>query len=140
MPVTDIRISTKQPNHPKTRRLIARLGYKGYWHLMQFYCCVAVNKPDGRLPLDPEEVEMLASWDGEPGEFCRALTNLKLIDKKPSAYVIHDWKQHNPWVATQEQRSAKAKKAAEKRWNNDRKKKWKKAKEMSVEEIIKKNR
>lgn len=140
MPATDIRISTSQPDHPKVRRLIHRCGYKGYWHLMQLYCTAAINRPSGRLPQDPEEIEMMASWDEEPGAFCQALIDCKLLDKKPSAYQIHDWKSHNPWVATQEQRSAKARKAAEQRWKNDKKAKWKKAKEMTTQEIIRKNR
>jgi hypothetical protein len=140
MTVKDIRIAVTQPSHHKTRKLINRLGYKAYWHLMVLYCSAAENRPDGKLGKDPEDVEALARWDEDSGELCKAMVDFKLIDKTKTGYKIHDWQFHNPWVATQKQRSAKAKKAAEKRWAKNRKAKWQRAKTLSTQELIDKNK
>lgn len=60
--------------------------------------------PDGDLTgLDPEEVEEMADWEGEPGTLYRALLDERpageeprhrFIERTGARLVIHDWEEH----------------------------------------------
>lgn len=44
--------------------------------------------------IDCEDVEIAAKWDGEPGEFCQTLVDLRFIDETDGVYALHDWCEH----------------------------------------------
>ncbi|AXK71662.1 hypothetical protein DWG18_04730 [Lysobacter sp. TY2-98] len=112
MAVTDARISTSLPSHPKTKKLVKRLGIAACWHLVRLYLFAASNRSGGSLAgMTDEDIELAVDWLGGDGEFVNALKAVGFLDGAAGRYEIHDWADHNPWVAGAEVRSAKA------RWN-----------------------
>lgn len=112
MSAGDARISTGLPNHPKTKKLIRRLGAGGGWFLVRLFLWAAQSRPDGDLAgMTYEDIELAVDWDGAEGSFVSALVAVGFLDQAGSDYRIHDWADHNPWASGAPQRSAKA------RWN-----------------------
>ncbi len=117
---TDIRISVQFINHPKTIKLERRLGFQGVKSLIELWSWAALNRPDGNLgggndrlttvqhPLDEEDIEIAAQWPGEPGVFIETLVELRWLDQNEQGYTLHEWLQHNPWVAGVDNRGNKA--------------------------------
>lgn len=117
MSATDCRISTTLPHHPKTKRLIRRLGHAGAWHLIVLFVWTAANRPDGNLSgLNAEDIEIAVDWMGDPGAFVSALVEVGFLKGDELSYLIHDWAEHNPWAAGANERSAKASAAARARY------------------------
>ena len=57
----DIRPSVTFFDHPKTIRLIERLGLEGAWALLRLWVFTAQYRPDGRLnDLDEEDIAIAA--------------------------------------------------------------------------------
>ena len=108
----DARISVGLPSHPKTKKLIRRVGEGGAWRLVCLFLWAAQTRPDGDLSgMTGEDIELAADWQGEDGAFIGALVEVGFIDGEEGRYEIHDWQEHNPWAAGAEARSEKA------RWN-----------------------
>jgi hypothetical protein len=117
---TDARISTGFPNHPKTKKLIHRLGQQAAWNLVCLFLSTAVNKSDGDLAgMSVEDIELAAEWKGAEGKFVETLVELRFLDGQMGTYSVHDWEEHNPWAAGTKQRSAKAKWNAAKRHHGE---------------------
>jgi hypothetical protein len=109
---TDARISVSLPEHPKTKKLIRKLGQASAWNLVRLILWTAANRSDGDLSnLSAEDIEIAADWAGDDGELVDALVELRFLDGEDGSYTMHDWADHNPWAAGTEQRSNKA------RWN-----------------------
>lgn len=109
----DARLNTQLPHHPKTRKLLRRLGPAGPWSFVCLIAWTAANRPSGSLDkMDEEDVELAADWDGEPGALVDALTTVGFLDPTENGYQLHDWEDHQPWLAGQERRSEAARKAA----------------------------
>lgn len=110
--MADARISTALPSHPKTKKLIRRLGDGAAWSLVRLLLWTAENRPDGDLEgMTAEDLELAIDWAGAPDELVRALVDVGFLERLESGYRIHDWTEHNPWAAGAGLRSAKA------RWN-----------------------
>lgn len=110
---TDARISAELPGHPKTKKLIKRLGAGAAWHLICLFLWAAANRSDGDLAgMTDEDIELAVDWMGENGKFIAELADIGFLDGEEGARSIHDWEIHNPWAAGAEMRSAKA------RWNS----------------------
>ena len=106
---TDIRIAIDFWQHPKTKKLIRRVGIEGVRSLQILWTWAANNKPDGNLAgMDEEDIELAADWQGDIGAFFKALVETRWIDETDSGYALHEWLEHNPWVADDENRSNKA--------------------------------
>ena len=120
MNAQDIRLSVGFPNHPKTIKLERRLGFQGIRSLLSLWTWAAQNRPEGNLggandrsttvqrPLDEEDIEIVAQWPGEPGAFVATLVALGWLDQTAHGYCLHEWQQHNPWVAAATNRGDKA--------------------------------
>ena len=109
---SDARISVGLPGHPKTKKLIRRLGQAAGWNFVCLILWAVANRSDGDLSgLSDEDIELSAEWDGAPGAFVSELVAVRFLDGQPGGYNLHDWDEHNPWAAGAEMRSAKA------RWN-----------------------
>lgn len=108
--MTDARINVALPSHPKTKKLIKRLGTDAAWRLVCLFLWVSQNKPDGSLSgMRAEDIELAVDWPGEDGEFTKALVEVAFIDgNEADGYVIHDWREHNPWAADSDLRIEKA--------------------------------
>lgn len=108
----DARIAVGLPQHPKTKKLIKRLGQAAAWNLVCLFLWTAQNRSDGNLSgMSVEDIELAADWIGDEGAFVKALTEVKFLDEEGNGFVLHDWQEHNPWAAGADMRSAKA------RWN-----------------------
>ncbi len=113
----DCRISTALPRHPKTVKLIRRLQERAAWFFVCLLLWVADNRPDGDLAgLTGEDLEIAANWNGEPGAFISALVAVRFLDGEPGAYTVHDWAEHNPYVASRPQRIEASRQAGKARW------------------------
>lgn len=110
---TDIRLSVGFWEHPKTIKLIRRLGLGGVRSLQILWLWATQNRPDGMLSgMDDEDIEIAAKWDGEPTALYRVLTELGFVDtihaSDGSGQVVnslHGWAEHNSWQAESETRS-----------------------------------
>jgi hypothetical protein len=118
----DIRVSTGYPDHPKTRKLLRRLGAEGVKAHIFLLCRIGNLRPKGSLEgFDPEDIEDTAQWDGEAGKFVQVLEEIGLLDKEGDVYTIHDWDGWQPWAVGAEERKKKARAAAKARWDRWRK-------------------
>ncbi|MBP8176826.1 MAG: hypothetical protein KAX77_03585 [Xanthomonadales bacterium] len=116
----DARIAIGLPQHPKTRKLIRRLGPAAGWSLVCLFLWTAQNRHDGDLAgLSDEDLEIAADWTGDAGALVKALVEVRFLDGDEGTRAIHDWTQHNPWAASRGQRVEAAKRAAAARWGTD---------------------
>lgn len=112
MTTTDARIAVGMPVHPKTKKLLRRLGPAGGWGFVCLILWTAANRANGDLVgMSVEDIELAADWVGEEGKFVATLTEVGFLDQDNGGFKLHDWAQHNPWAAGADARSAKA------RWN-----------------------
>ena len=122
---SDIRVSVNFLDHPKTVKLERRLGFDGVKALIRLWTWSAINRPDGALGADIEDVEIAARWDGEPGRFVAELVALRWLDEGDDGYRLHDWQEHNPWAADAMDRSDEARLSRLFRTNADKAKEFK---------------
>ena len=110
---TDARLSTGLPGHPKTKKLVRRLGPAAGWSLVCLILWARANRPDGDLEgMTAEDIELAADWAGDNDALVRELASVGFLDGSDGAYQLHDWAEHQPWSAGAEARSEKAKWAA----------------------------
>lgn len=110
---TDARLSTGLPGHPKTKKLVRRLGPAAGWSLVCLILWARANRPDGDLEgMTAEDIELAADWAGDNDALVRELASVGFLDGSEGAYQLHDWSEHQPWSAGAEARSEKAKWAA----------------------------
>ena len=112
----DIRLSVGFWSHPKTKKLVKRLGLDGVRSLQILWLWTAQNKADGHLTtMDWEDIELAADWQGEEGKFFEHCLGV-WIDEVDGGYVLHDWEEHNPWQAEAAARSEQARQNAKSGW------------------------
>lgn len=106
----DIRLSLEFFDHPKTEKLRRRLGLEGVISLLKLWIWAAKNRPEGNLSnMDIEDIEIAAEWTGKQGALHNALITLRWLDSdKDDAYRLHDWLDHNEWVADSVMRGDRA--------------------------------
>jgi len=118
---TDIRIDCNFRTNPKTKKLKRRGGLEMVDCLIALWIWSAQNRPCGNLSgLDEEDIELAADWNGEQGVFYRTLVDLGWLDESESGCELHDWHEHQPWVAQGEERSNKARLSRLARKNPDK--------------------
>jgi hypothetical protein len=106
---SDFRISVDFWQHPKTKKLIRRLGLEAVRSLQILWAWTASNRPSGSLAgMDEEDVELAADWGGEIGALIKAFMDLHWLDKTEDGYILHDWQANNPWAADADFRADKA--------------------------------
>lgn len=95
---TDIRIDGEFLDHPKTQKLIRRLGLEGLFSLQALWIWCAKNRPDGDLSgMDDEDIAIAARWTGNAGDeaFVGILADLRWLDPlEGGGYALHDWAEH----------------------------------------------
>ena len=111
--MTDIRLDVDLFNHPKTKKLKRQLGLEGVFSLIKLWMWAAKNRPEGKLiNLDIEDIEIAAEWEGKPGTFHATLVTLRWLDvinqDGNEIYALHDWLDHNTWVADSVNRGDRA--------------------------------
>lgn len=110
---TDARLSVGLPNHPKTKKLIRRLGAEAAWYLVRLILWTASTHSDGDLSgMSDEDIELAIDWPNESSAFVAALLEVGFLDGTQNNLRFHGWDEHNPWAAGSKQRSEKSKWAA----------------------------
>lgn len=116
---TDIRLSCGFWSHPKTKRLVKRLGLEGVRSLQILWAWAAQERPNGCLSgMDAEEIELAADWNGEDGKFFGECLG-RWIDETDDSYCLHDWQEHNAWAAEADARGDAARLSRLARVNKD---------------------
>jgi hypothetical protein len=117
----DFRIAFGWRRHWKRKMLRRLLGPQAVLALEDLWADTAENRPGGVLTgMSDAAIEAACDWDGAPGALVAALAHpdLRLLDGEPGAYHLHDWDDHQPWIASAPERKAKAQHAAGVRWGN----------------------
>ncbi len=113
---TDFRIKVGFFGHHKTRKLKRRHGDAAVLAFLRLLEFTAQYRPRGVLyKMDKEDILDVSGWQGDT-EFVDTLEELVFIEKAGHWYEIHDWKEHNGYAFHADDRSEKARQAAEKRW------------------------
>jgi hypothetical protein len=115
----DSRLRVGVTRHPKVKRLVRLLGGGAFrqWIRLIEYC--AENRTSGSLHgMSDEDVELAVDFDDIAGAFVEALLKCQLLDRNEvGSLAIHDWKENQPWLCGFEERSERARSAAQARWN-----------------------
>ena len=127
-----IRVQNSFWTHRKTIRLRAKLGDAALWIPPRLWSYAADNQPDGDFSdYSADELAMLIGYSSNASSMLQALQEAGFMD----GMQIHDWQEHN---AYHEKYADRAKKAAKKRWDDqkgkgqDKKGNDKKGKEASI--------
>jgi hypothetical protein len=118
----DYRVRVGWRNHPKRKILESIAGREAVLCVMDLweFCACSGSRNDGNLAgMSNRAIAVAAGWVGDPGVFVAALTDpeVQLLDGGPGAYRIHDWHEHNPYVAGHEGRSESASANAHAKWH-----------------------
>lgn len=119
--MADFRVKDDFLDHPKTKKLARQLGDGAVLCLLRLWGHATRNKWTGELTnMDLDDVEIAANWGGVRGAFVQALLSIGFLDQGEEFFVLHDWEEHNGYVAKTGERKEQAKNAAAKRWKNRR--------------------
>ena len=108
-------------DHPKTVKLQRRLGERGVIALMRIWEYAAKHRCKGIFfGLDEEDLLIAAHWNEKNGDLIDSLADVGFLDREDEGVlIIHDWQEHNGWAFYADERSDKARRAANKRWNKE---------------------
>lgn len=96
----DIRMDVNIHDNKKYHRLRKAVGIGAMDILTRLWCVTAKVCPDGFLKgFTPEDVEALVGWDGAPGFLVKTLVQAGWLDLAEGGYLIHEWAEHQPYVA-----------------------------------------
>ncbi|MFW9872558.1 MAG: hypothetical protein ACFFG0_05595, partial [Candidatus Thorarchaeota archaeon] len=118
----DFRVSTDFWDHHKTVRLKKELGYAGIEALQRLWSYTAKFRPNGYLTnMDNIDIAIACKWEGDADRLVEVLSNKKYpwIEKNGDHYKLHNWEKRNGFAVHAEERSEKARKAANKRWEKN---------------------
>jgi hypothetical protein len=115
----DFRITDDFADNPKVERLVRMLDESAIRALLRVFGYTARNRPDGNLTgLTGDDIEIIARWSPRrKGRLIAALVELNFLEQNGPDLLIHNWLKRQPYLADRDFRSARAKKAAQTRWN-----------------------
>ena len=117
----DFRVACSFPRHPKTQKLIRRLGLGAVTSLTFLWSHVAENRPSGDLAgMTAEDIALAGQWPEDPDKFLATLIEVGLIDQNPLR--VHDWATHNGYASAAVMRSEAARDKAIAGWEKRSKK------------------
>lgn len=117
----DFRVKTSWRTSRKRRRLKRLLGADGVLAIEDLWSYCAAEKESGDLAgMSNDDIADEVAWEGDPDQLVEAFVSCGLLDGGPLEYRIHDWEDHNPYVATGEGRSERAAFKAHVRWHEMR--------------------
>ena len=101
----DYRIKIGFFRHHKTKRLKKEGGADAILALLQIWEWAAEQRPDGDLSgLSAEDIDIVVDWDSSM-PLATLLSEAGFLDGDEGDYRLHDWAEHNPWVAESTRRS-----------------------------------
>jgi len=112
--VDDFRVKTSWATSRKRRHVESKLGASGVVAVIDLWAYCARERTSGDLSgLTDVAIAAEAGWQGDVTDFIAALTapDFELLDGAPGARRLHDWKDHQPWIAGHEARCVAASKA-----------------------------
>lgn len=113
----DIRLHIGFFTHPKTKKLRRRHGETAVICLLRLWMFAAQHRSKGVLHnMQRDDIVDAAEWLGD-AEFVDSLREFGFLDHDGEWFVLHDWRDHNGYAYFAEERSRKAREAAEARWN-----------------------
>jgi len=106
---TDIRLDIDFFGHPKTIKLLRKLGPDGVISLQRLWLFAAKHKCSGDLlDMDMEEIAIAAGWSNDPSTFVGTLVEIRILDCNDGTYVLHNWKKRNGYASSAGDRSDKS--------------------------------
>lgn len=117
---SDIRLSVDFFSHPKTIKLLRRLGADGVLCLQRLWLFAARHRADGRLvDMDAEEIEIASGWSNDMltnrstvvngvNHFVDTLVELRWLDVEDGVFELHGWLDRNGYAASAYDRSDKS--------------------------------
>lgn len=101
-------------DHPKTLRLVGRLGPGSDVLPIRLWSFVGRHHPTtGRLAMLEAELEHVCGWWGDKGAMVRAMVDIGFIKENGSFFEVNDWFEHSGHLAAYKKRAVIA---AKKRW------------------------
>ncbi len=89
--------------------------------VLRLWLWASDHKQDGDLcGLTGEHIEIACRWEGDPGKLVAAMREVGFLDGEDGELVIHQWAEHQPWVAGRQRRVDAATTAATARWERER--------------------
>ena len=115
----DFRLRVGVTRHPKIKRLVRFLGEGAFRQWIRLIEFCAENRTNGTFEgMSAEDIELAVDFDGQDGAFIEALLKCRLLDRdQAGAFSIHDWASNQPWLSNFNERSKRARAAAQSRWN-----------------------
>lgn len=121
MAIQDARLSFALFGHPKYLQLASELGDSGGLALVRLILWTGQNRPDGDLSrLTDRAIETAVGWSGAPGMLAACLAQVGFLDGPPERRRVHDWEEHQPWLAGAKRRSEAARQSAMQRHHGQR--------------------
>jgi hypothetical protein len=118
----DVRLATSLRHHRKLKRLRRRAGAEACWALVCLWMYAGIERWDGELAgLSDADLEEEADWEGAPGALVLALVEVGFLEGEAGSRRLHDWAEHQPFVATRAARIEASRRAANARWDRQRK-------------------
>lgn len=115
----DMRLDLNFVDHPKVKKLIRLAGYEGFYGLLRLFSIAGRMYTDGVLRgCESQDIDDFAEWRKED-PLVDILIEVGFVKKNGTDYEIHDWAEHQPWLYGAEERSEKARAAANARWNKN---------------------
>lgn len=116
----DFRVKTTWRNSHKRKLLARRLGPEAVLAVYDLWSYCADARTDGDLTgLSDEAIAVAADYAGDASEWIGQLAGLGLLDGDELSRSVHDWQEHNPYVAEDSARRGKATANALARWHRD---------------------
>lgn len=98
-------------------KLCRRIGQTAPLYVLRFWLWISDHHPTGWLgDMPDEDIEIACRWDGEAGKLASAMKEVGFIDGEATELQVHEWLEHQPWVAKRGDRRTKARNAAAVRW------------------------
>lgn len=119
MTAKDFRVVVGMSRHWKVRLLMKELGPLSFWAYVNLLEFATVSHCDGSFAgLSDEAIGATIEYDDGP-LLLATLKKYKLLDGEPGNYSIHDWAEHNPYVAEFANRSETNRQNVKKRWERE---------------------
>lgn len=111
--MASINIDLNYLDHPKTKRLIGRLGRGAEVLPIRLWIyCGRVHMRDGKLTgYTAPEIEQLLDWWGKAGEAVKALVDVQYLRKIDGGYECHEWDEYQGHIYAYHIRARKGAKA-----------------------------
>jgi hypothetical protein len=105
----DFRIKTSWRTHRKRKALKRNLGADGVLAIEDLWSYATSERTNGVLDgMSAQDIADEVDYTSDAAMLVATLVDLRLLDSDSGIYSLHDWADHQPWVAHTDERSAHA--------------------------------